>query len=224
MYFSTDLACEAFINGVSLHSDFFVALNRLRIVISPNSKVNRHSKLFAPTLILVLFLPAVKIIDICTFTPTTIVVLTKGKEQIIISKTNSVNEVLTTIYTVQSGIIFGVTILVNVALAIFLLRSRQIIKRTEMNKNNSEQGLVMTSIVSYFIFTIYQANMVFGLLKRQILFSNDIFLPRTFIDGSVLVSPFKSLHFSEFENELEIIFLSEQITGIPKMWNKFLKK
>ncbi|KAF8367599.1 hypothetical protein PRIPAC_85428, partial [Pristionchus pacificus] len=32
------LAFEAFLNGVALHSDFFLALNRLRALISPNAK------------------------------------------------------------------------------------------------------------------------------------------------------------------------------------------
>lgn len=32
------VAFEAFLNGVALHSDFFLALNRLRALISPNAK------------------------------------------------------------------------------------------------------------------------------------------------------------------------------------------
>ncbi|GMT02277.1 hypothetical protein PENTCL1PPCAC_24451, partial [Pristionchus entomophagus] len=133
----------AFFVGISRHSSLFIALNRLKAITSLAHKED-FKRFFFVSLILSLILSLTGTINIFVFNRLHLVEMNFGFGDIVIPRTISTGNTLSIIGNVQTAIVSSATVLANFILKIV--------------RNQVEQGLMLSSIVSYLFCTLYQIN------------------------------------------------------------------
>ncbi|KAF8373351.1 hypothetical protein PRIPAC_79780 [Pristionchus pacificus] len=154
---------------MSLHSALFIALNRLKAVLSQRQKGN-DSFFFYISMISSITLTLPAIIDLCTVTTTSYNLIDFGNFSFVVPGTKSTDKTLQVVSHVMAIIISLLTFIVNIILVVFITKERRLFAKAEHRKFNVEIGLAVTSVVSYVFYMMYFIN---GLLARYggILFS-----------------------------------------------------
>ncbi|GMS93929.1 hypothetical protein PENTCL1PPCAC_16104, partial [Pristionchus entomophagus] len=151
---------HAFLDGLSLHTTLFIALNRLKTILFIR-RLSNDSMFFLVSIILSFSLALPSIFDYC-FT-TTVVYRRFRNSSIVFPSTTNTNDrihsqILQTVSTIIRIVVSLASLLVNMFLAVLITRERKYIDIADRNKFNGEKGLVITSIVSYVFYMLYFAN------------------------------------------------------------------
>ncbi|GMT02526.1 hypothetical protein PENTCL1PPCAC_24700, partial [Pristionchus entomophagus] len=143
--------------GSALHSALFVALNRLKTLIYIKRKGNDTRFVFVSILISFI-LSSLRIIDLCVFSNQYYVEIDFGSGPVFFPGTDILEETIRTIADVENAVASGVTLTVNLLLAILLTRRRNVAAESntilQFRKIKAKRGLVITSVVSFIFYTL----------------------------------------------------------------------
>ncbi|GMS91409.1 hypothetical protein PENTCL1PPCAC_13584, partial [Pristionchus entomophagus] len=79
-----------------------------------------------------------------------------------IPRMKTLDEILELISDLEIAIITCATLAINVVLAVLLIRRRTRVEMTDKKKFKAEQGLIITSSISYIFYTLYLINGAVG--------------------------------------------------------------
>uniref|UniRef100_A0A8R1YTC7 G protein-coupled receptor n=1 Tax=Pristionchus pacificus TaxID=54126 RepID=A0A8R1YTC7_PRIPA len=147
-------AVDYIVNGLGFHSAFFVALNRLRTIWYFQRRGN-DQRFFYMSIILSFLLSSIRVFDLYLASNQYYTKVNFGFGPIYIPRMESIDETLTTISDVEIALVTCATVAINVVLPVLLIRRRNQLDLTNRKTFKAEQGLIITSFVSYVFYTLY---------------------------------------------------------------------
>ncbi|KAF8368599.1 hypothetical protein PRIPAC_86428, partial [Pristionchus pacificus] len=141
---TTITVINVFFAGLSLHSALFVAVNRLKTLLSQPLIVSFYEDLSRSSTAFVALNRLKNMLFQGNF----------GNGPILIPDTNSTNVILKTSANVIGVSVSVATLIVNITLAILITRARQV----KIEDRGVERGLIITSVVSYVFYMLYFIN------------------------------------------------------------------
>ncbi|GMS87330.1 hypothetical protein PENTCL1PPCAC_9505, partial [Pristionchus entomophagus] len=151
-----------FLEGISLHTTLFVALNRMKTMIFIKKQSN-DSVFFVISILFSTFLTLPTVLDYCFTTEASYVEITVGDSIAVLPSVVVGDKTLLTISFIVKSAVSLATLLVNIFLCILIKRNRQYVDIVDRHRFNGEKRLAMTSIVSY---VFYMLSFVNNLLAR----------------------------------------------------------
>ncbi|GMT02822.1 hypothetical protein PENTCL1PPCAC_24996, partial [Pristionchus entomophagus] len=148
------------VNGLGFHSAFFIALNRLRT----NWYFHRRGNdlRFFIIFLLSFILSTVRIFDLFFTSLQYYMKVNFGSGPVYIPRMKTLDETLGLISDLEIAIITCATFAINVVLAVLLIRRRNKVEMADLKKFKAEQGLIITSLISYIFYSLYFINGAIG--------------------------------------------------------------
>ncbi|KAF8373700.1 hypothetical protein PRIPAC_80129 [Pristionchus pacificus] len=156
-------AFDIMTNGIGQHTAFFVALNRLTTITSITRK-GSDALFFYASIIISTLLSSLKILNLFVFSNQYYMETDFGAGPIFIPRVEVYSEIYRTILDAENAVVACSTLVLNVALAVFLARRQLSVDKAENRRRVSsfkaERGLIITSFVSYLFYALFFVNSI----------------------------------------------------------------